>query len=84
MVPQAGTPSVSVACRRTVYSTVLTDQDQPKTSLVVSAMVAVKQLGLNAGTSEQEMAIPKAKQLNNMMFNNNLNCSKVFENIKGD
>ena len=56
-----------------LYSTGLPDQNQPVSIVVVSAMLAVRWLEANAGTSEQETAVPTPEQLSNVKLNNNLN-----------
>ena len=49
-----------------LYSTGLPDQNQPVSIVVVSAMLAVRWLEANAGTSEQETAVPTPEQLSNV------------------
>ena len=55
-----------------LYSTGLPDQNQPVSIVVVSALLAVRWLEANAGTSEQEVAVPTPEQLSNVKLNNNL------------
>ena len=55
-----------------MYSTGLPDQNQPVSIVMVSATLAVRWLEANAGTSEQETAVPTSEQLSNMKLNNNL------------
>ena len=55
-----------------LYSTWLPDQNQQVSIVVVSAMLAVRWLETNAGTSEQESAVPTPEQLSNVKMNRNL------------
>ena len=55
-----------------LYSTGLPDQNQPGSIVVVSAMLAVRWLEINAGTSKQETAVPTPEQLSNVKMKNNL------------
>ena len=55
-----------------LHSTGLPDQNQPVSIVIVSAMLAVRWLEANAGTSEQETAMPTSEQLSNVKLNNNL------------
>ena len=59
------------------YSTGLPDQNQPVSIVVVSAMLAVRWLEDNAGTSEQETAVPTPEQLSNVKLNNNLDLFRT-------
>ena len=52
-----------------LYSTALPDQNQQVSIVVVSAMLAVRWLEANAGTSEQETAVPTSEQLENVKMN---------------
>ena len=52
-----------------LYSTGLPDQSQQMSIVVVSAMPAVRWLEANAGTSEQEAAVPTPEQLSNVKMN---------------
>ena len=69
MVTQTREPGVSVG-RGGVYSTGLPDQNQPVSIVVASVMLAVRCLEANAGTSEQETAVPTPEQLSNVKLNN--------------
>ena len=60
-----------------LYSTGLTDQNQPVSIVVVSAMLAVRWLETNAGASEQETDVPTPEQLTNVKLNNNLNLFRT-------
>ena len=60
-----------------LYSTGLPGQNQPVSSLVVSAMLEVRWLEANAGTSEQERAVPTPEQLSNVKLNNNLDLLRT-------
>ena len=55
-----------------LYPTGLTDQNQPVSIVVVSAMLTVKWLEANAGTSEQETTVPTPEQLSSVKMKNNL------------
>ena len=60
-----------------LFSTGLPDQTQPVSILVVSAMIAVRGLEADAGTSEQEMSVPTPKQLSNVKFENSLDLFRT-------
>ena len=60
-----------------LYSTGLPDQNQPVSIVVVSAMLAVRWLEANAGTSEQEAAVPTPEQLSNVKMNHNLDLFRT-------
>ena len=60
-----------------LYSTGLPDQNQQVSILVVSAMLAVQWLEANAGTSEQETAVPTPEQLSNVKMNRNLDLFRT-------
>ena len=49
----------------------LPDQNQPVSIVVVNGKLAVRLLEANAGTSEQEKAVPTPEQLSKVMLNNN-------------
>ena len=70
-------PKRRIAQPRDCPTTGLGNQAQPVSVLVVSAMIAVRWLEANAGTSEQEMDIPTPKQLNSVNFNNELDFFKT-------
>ena len=55
-----------------LYSTGLPNQIQRLSIVVVSAMLAVRWLVANAGTSEQETAVPTPEQLSNVKMNRSL------------
>ena len=55
-----------------LYSTGLPDQNQQVSIVVVSAMLGVRWLEANAGTSEKETAVPTPEQLSNVKMNRNL------------
>ena len=61
-----------------LYSTGLPDQNQPVSIVVVSVMLAVRWLEANAGTSEQETAVPTTEQLSNVKLNNNLDLFRTI------
>ena len=50
----------------------LTDQTQNVTILLVSAMLAVRWLEANAGTTEQEMIVPTPEQLSRVSLSKRL------------
>ena len=52
-----------------LYSTRLPDQNQQVSLVLVSTMLAVRWLEANAGTSEQETAVPTPEQLSNVKVN---------------
>ena len=60
-----------------LYSTGLPDQNQKVSIVVVSAMLAVRWLEANAGTSEQETAMPTREQLSNVKMNRNLDLFRT-------
>ena len=60
-----------------LYSTGLPDQNQRVSIMVVSAMLAVRWLEANAGTSEQETAVPTPEQLSNVKMNRNLDLFRT-------
>ena len=60
-----------------LYSTGLPDQNQQVSIVVVSAMLAVRWLEANAGTSEQETAMPTPEQLSNVKMNRNLDIFRT-------
>ena len=60
-----------------LYSTGLPDQNQPVSIVVVSAMLAVRWLEANAGTSEQETTVPTPEQLSSVKLNNNLDLFRT-------
>ena len=60
-----------------LYSTVLPDQNQQVSIVVVSAMLAVSWLEANAGTSEQETAVQTPEQLSNVKMNRNLDLFRT-------
>ena len=60
-----------------LYSTGLPDQNQRVSIVVVSAMLAVRWLEANAGTSEQETAVPTPEQLANVTMDRQL---RSFQN----
>ena len=53
------------------------DQNQPVSIVVVSAMLAIRWLEANAGTSEQETAVPTPEHLSNVKLNNNLDLFRT-------
>ena len=55
-----------------LYSTGLPDQNQPVSIVVVTAMLAVRWSEANAGTNEQETAVPTPEQLSNVKMSHNL------------
>ena len=60
-----------------LYSTGLPDQNQQVSIVVVSAMLAVRWLEANAGTSEQETAVPTPEQLSNVKMNRSLDLFRT-------
>ena len=60
-----------------LYSTGLPDQNQQVSIVVVSAMLAVRWLEANAGTSEQETAVTSPEQLSNVKLNRNLDLFRT-------
>ena len=52
-------------------------QNQPVSIVVVSAMLAVRWLEANAGTSEQATVVPTPEQLTNVKMNNNLDLFRT-------
>ena len=60
-----------------LYSTGLPDQNQQVSIVVFSAMLAVRWLEVNAGTSGQEMAVPTPEQLSNVKMNRNLDLFRT-------
>ena len=60
-----------------LYSTGLPDQNQQVSIVVVSAMLAVRWLEANAGTSEQETALPTPEQLSKVRMNRNLDLFRT-------
>ena len=60
-----------------LYSTGLPDQNQQVSIVVVSAMLAVRWLEANAGTSEQETAMPTSEQLSNVKVNHDLDLFRT-------
>ena len=60
-----------------LYSTGLPDQNQQVSIVVVSAMLAVIKLEANAGTIEQETAVPTPEQLSNVKMNRNLDLFRT-------
>ena len=60
-----------------LYSTGLPDQNQKVSIVVVIAMLAVRWLEANAGTSEQETAVPTPEQLSNVKMSNNLHLFRT-------
>ena len=55
----------------------LPDQTQNRTILVVSAMLAMRWLEANAGTTEQEMAVPTPEQLSRVSLSKKLELFKT-------
>ena len=68
---------VSVWDVEELYSTGFPDQNQQVSIVVVSAMLALRQLEANAGTSEQETAVPTPEQLSNVKMNRNLDLFRT-------
>ena len=60
-----------------LYSTELPDQNQQVSIVVVSAMLVVRWLEANVGTSEQETAVPTPEQLSNVKVNRNLDLFRT-------
>ena len=60
-----------------LYSTGLPDQNQQVSIVVVSAMLAVRWLEANAGTSGQETAVPTSEQLSNVKMNHDLDLFRT-------
>ena len=60
-----------------LYSTGLPDQNQQVSIVVVSAMLAVRWLEANAGTSEQETDMPTPEQLSYVKMNHNLDLFRT-------
>ena len=60
-----------------LFSTGLFDQTQPVSIIVVGAIIAVRWLEADAGTSDEEMTVPTPKQLSNGKFNDNLDLFKT-------
>ena len=60
-----------------LYSTGLPDQNQQVPIVVVSAMLTVRWLEANAGTSEQETAVPTPEQLSNVKVNHDLDLFRT-------
>ena len=52
-------------------------QNQPVSIVVVSAMLAMRWLEANAGTSEQATVVPTPEQLSNVKMNNNLDLFRT-------
>ena len=59
------------------YSTGLRDQNQQVSIVVVSAMLTVRWLEANAGTSEQPTAVPTSEQLSNVKMNHSLDLFRT-------
>ena len=64
-----------------LYSTGLSDQNQQVSIVVVSAMLAVRWLEANAGTGEQETAVPTPEQLSNVKMNRSLDLFRTTYKI---
>ena len=60
-----------------MFSMGLPDQTQNITILMVSAMLAVRWLEANAGTTEQEMAVPTPEQLSRVIISKRLDWFKT-------
>ena len=60
-----------------LYSTGLPYQNQQVSIVVVRTMLAVRWLEANAGTSEQETAVPTPEQLSNVKMNRNLDLFRT-------
>ena len=60
-----------------LFSMGLPDQAQNVTIMVVSAMLAVRWLEANAGTTEQEMAVPTPEQLSRVSISKRLDLFKT-------
>ena len=60
-----------------LYSTGLPDQNQQVSIVVVTAMLPVRWLEANAGTSEQETTVSTPEQLSNVKMNRNLNLFRT-------
>ena len=60
-----------------LYLTGLPDQNQQVSIVVVSAMLAVRWLEANPGTSEQETAVRTPEQLSNVKTNRNLDLLRT-------
>ena len=56
----------------------LPDQAQNVTILLVSAMLAVRWLEANAGTTEQERAVPSPEQLSRVGLNKRLDLFRTI------
>ena len=59
----------------------LSDQAQKVSILVFSAMLAVKWLEANAGTSELEMAVATPEQLSKVSFSRKLDLFKTTSKV---
>ena len=55
----------------------LPDQNQPVSIVVVSAMLEMKWLEANAGTSGQETTMPTPEQLSSMRYNHTLDLFRT-------
>ena len=60
-----------------VWDVELPDQNQRVSIVVVSAMMAVRWLEANAGTSEQKTAVPTPEQLSNVEMNRSLDLFRT-------
>ena len=60
-----------------LYSTGLPDQNQRVSIVAVSAILAVRWLETNVGTSEQETAVPTPEQLSNVKMNRSLDLFRT-------
>ena len=60
-----------------LYSTGLPDQNQQVSIVVASAMMAVRWLEANAGTSEQETVVPTPEQLSNVNMSRKLDLFRT-------
>ena len=61
-----------------LYSTGVPDQNQAVSIVVVSAMLELRWLESNAGTSEQETSVPTPEQLSNVKMNHNIDLLRTI------
>ena len=76
LVPKKSKLSVSMGCCRAICFMGLPDEAQNMSILVVSTMFAVKWLEANAGTNDQEMAVPTPEQLSKVSVSKKLDLFK--------
>ena len=64
-----------------LFSTAFPEQNQPMSIVLVSAMLAVRWLEANSGTSEQEMTVPTPEQLSSVKFNHSLDLFETTSRV---